>query len=213
VLAARPGTAVARIGLVETLLAQQRYTEAAAEAALEPADSPMAAAAGEAELFAYAAAGDASGLALALATADDRHVSPGAVTLYRAWQALLAGAELPLSLPAASGTVALTALEALLRVLELTAFEQLHRLLELSGLDERERCEGLACLYLRRGFLDSAADEWLAVARSRPDARAYVGLAQVALARGLRDDARTLAAEALVLEPANAAARRLQEAA
>jgi hypothetical protein len=43
-------------------------------------------------------------------------------------------------------------------------------------------------MYLRRGFLASAADEWVAVAQERPDAQAYVGLAQVAFARGLADD-------------------------
>ena len=45
----------------------------------------------------------------------------------------------------------------------------------------RERRELLAAMYLRRGFLESAADEWIAaVQEDGADARALFGLAQVA---------------------------------
>ncbi|HTR33832.1 MAG TPA: glycosyltransferase [Gaiellaceae bacterium] len=212
VLAQRPALGVARIGLVETLLAQKRYAEAAAEAALEPAGSPVSPAAAVAELFAHAAAGDAAALAAALAGAGARGAGAHELALYGAWHAALAGGRPPYLAPEA-GLAALTALEALLRVLDFKPFEQLHGVLEHSALPARERREGLAQLYLRRGFLDSAADEWLAVARERPDARAYLGLAQVARAKGLVDDARTLAREALALEPGNRAAERLRDAA
>ena len=50
VLERQPSNPVARIGLVESLLSQRRYAEAAAEAAQEPSDSPFAAAALLAEL-------------------------------------------------------------------------------------------------------------------------------------------------------------------
>ena len=56
-------------------------------------------------------------------------------------------------------------------------------------------------IYLRRGFLDSAAEEWIASANERPTARAFVGLAQVALARSLPDDAVVFAEHALALDP------------
>jgi len=212
ILALRPALGVARIGLVETLLAQKRYAEAAAEAALEPADSPVSPAAAVAELFAHAAAGEADALAGTLAGAAARGAGAHELALYGAWLAALTGDRAPF-LPAEAGLAALTALEALLRVLDLKAFEQLHGVLESSALPARERREGLARLYLRRGFLDSAADEWLEVAREQPDARAYLGLAQVARAKGLADDARTLAREALALEPGNRAAERLRDAA
>jgi hypothetical protein len=63
-------------------------------------------------------------------------------------------------------------------------------------------------MYLRRGFLDSAADEWIAACEQEgPDAPALVGLAQIALARGLSEDAKTFAEEALAIDPGNGVAR------
>ena len=58
-------------------------------------------------------------------------------------------------------------------------------------------------MYLRRGFLQSAAKEWMDVCAAAPDPRALVGLARVALAHGLPDDAVVFATEALALEPGN----------
>src|SRR5262249_50261715 len=58
VLDKQPDHSVARIGLVETLLARCRFDEAAAEAANEPEGSALEAAAMTAELFARAAAGE-----------------------------------------------------------------------------------------------------------------------------------------------------------
>ena len=62
-------------------------------------------------------------------------------------------------------------------------------------------------MYLRRGFLESAADEWIAVAAARPDAPAMLGLAQVAFARGFDADALAFAQHAVALEPDLDAAR------
>ncbi len=211
VLERRPGNGAARIGLVETLLARRLYAEAAAEAALEPADSPVAPVAATAELFACAAGGDAPGLADALERAVGHRVAPHDLALYWAWEAALAGRPVPAALPAAAGATALTACEALLRVLDFDAFAILHSLVERIEIDPRERREALAQIYLHRGFLDSAAEEWIAAVQAGPDARAYVGLAQVALARGLREDAHTLGLEALAVDPANPAAARLCE--
>ena len=75
------------------------------------------------------------------------------------------------------------------------------------ALPERQRRELLATIYLRRGFLESAADEWIAVATTQPDASAMLGLAQVALARGFDQDAIAFSAEAVALEPAFEGAR------
>ncbi len=97
-------------------------------------------------------------------------------------------------------------------MVDVDAFAVLHSLVERIEIDPRERREALAQIYLQRGFLDSAADEWIAAAQAAPDARAYVGLAQVALARGFRDDARALGEEALAVDPGNPAAARLCEA-
>ena len=94
-------------------------------------------------------------------------------------------------------------LEALLRVQEFKAFEMLVPLLERSELRQREQRELLGAMYLRRGFLQSAAKEWMAVCALQPDPRALVGLARVSLAHGLPDDAVVFATEALALEPGN----------
>jgi tetratricopeptide (TPR) repeat protein len=212
VLERRPGNGAARIGLVETLLARRLYADAADEAALEDPDSPLAEVAATAELFARAAGRDLPGLAAAIERAPERQVPPHDVALYRAWHAALDGGPLPARLPGAAAAGALTALEALLRVLDFDNFSVLHSLVERLEIDPRERREAIARMYLHRGFLESAADEWLAVAESGPDARAYIGLAQVALAQGFRDDARTLGLEALAVDPANSAAARLCEA-
>ena len=105
-------------------------------------------------------------------------------------------------------------LEALLRVREFTVFELLVvGLLRPSELPEREQRELLAGMYLRQGFLKSAAEEWMAVRERGADPRALVGLAQVAFAHGQPEDAAVFAREALRLDPANALARTLADAA
>ena len=80
--------------------------------------------------------------------------------------------------------------EALLRVEEFDAFEGLLPALAATGLPARRRHSILAEIYLRRGFLKSAADEWAASCEEEgPDAEALTGLARVATARGLTEDA------------------------
>ena len=107
-----------------------------------------------------------------------------------------------------------TVLEALLRVRDFTVFELLVvGLLRPSSAPEREQRELLAGMYLRQGFLKSAAEEWLAVCEQAPDPRALVGLAQVALSHGQPENAGSFAREALRLEPDNALARALADVA
>jgi tetratricopeptide (TPR) repeat protein len=106
-------------------------------------------------------------------------------------------------------------LEALLRVRDFDAFEVLHGLLERSPLRERERRELLAEMYLRRGFVAAAAEEWMAVYRREPDAQALLGLAHVAVAAGMSREASEFAQAALACDPDNelAASLSLQAAA
>jgi tetratricopeptide (TPR) repeat protein len=209
VLAERPDDGVARIGLVEALLSRRSYEEAAREAALEPAGSALEAAAAGAELFARAAAGDATSLAGVLERAPERTVRDVDVELYRAWRAQLAGAPLPAVVPAAAADTALTALEALLRVQDFTAFATLLPVYESIDLDPAARRDALARVYLVRGYLESAAEEWIAAYGERPDASSLIGLAQVAFARGLADEAREFAEHALALAPDDPRAARL----
>jgi GT2 family glycosyltransferase/glycosyltransferase involved in cell wall biosynthesis len=197
----QPANGLARVGLIEALLSQQRWAEAAAEAEREPADSPFGPAAAGSGLFAHALVGDAAGLAAAVQQAREAGVAAPDLALYSAWTLTLAGEPLPQSLPAEAATTALTVLEALLRIQDFDTFGVVLPLFELVDVDPRERREAIARVYLRRGFVDSAASEWIAVARERPDARAFVGLAQVAFAQGQPDDALAFAEEALALEP------------
>ena len=78
------------------------------------------------------------------------------------------------------------------------------------GLPIREVRELLASMYLRRGYLESAADEWIAAVQDfGPDARAYTGLALVATARDMREDALGFAREASALDPSHEVASLL----
>ena len=210
VLAAQPANSAARIGLAEALLSQRRYADAAAEASAEPADSPLRAAAVEVEVFAAAVAGDHARLER-IVSESSAALPAHEVQLFGAWAAAIRGDAPPTWLPAAAGAVAGTFLEALLRVQEIDAFAVLLGVFGTVAVDPRERHEYLATMYLRRGFLGAAADEWIAVAESAPDARAMIGLAKVAVAKGLPEDARGFAAEAVSLEPGNAAAVSLHE--
>ena len=76
----------------------------------------------------------------------------------------------------------------------------------------RDRSETLAWIYFRRGFLDSAAEEWIAVASTQPDVPSLMGLSQVALARGMHQDAAVFAAEAAALDPRHPEAAALSAA-
>ena len=68
-------------------------------------------------------------------------------------------------------------------------------------------------LYLRRGFLESAGDEWVAaVQEDGPDARSLFGLAQVAAGRGLLEDAQMFAEETRTLDPSHPGAGNLLDA-
>ncbi len=94
-------------------------------------------------------------------------------------------------------------LEALLRVHDFKGFEVLLGALEHTQLQTRERRELLADMYLRRGFLASAAEEWMAVCEQEPDVPALLGLARVAAARGMAHEMSDFAAAALSRDPDN----------
>jgi tetratricopeptide (TPR) repeat protein len=98
-------------------------------------------------------------------------------------------------------------LDARLAAVDIDGFVALLPLAErIEGLGARERRELLACLYLERGFLDSAADEWAAACDEHgPDAAALTGLSRVAAARGDADDAAVFAEGARELSGAQSA--------
>ena len=209
VLERQPANGVARIGLVEALLSQKRWDDAFELAATEPEASPVARIAASELLFASAAAGDPARTAVALARAEAVGVTQPELETYRAWAALRHGEPAPRVLTEAAGEVVLTVLEALLRVHEFESFEAVLGLLDRVAFDPRDRRERLARLYLRRGFLASAAEEWLAVAAEGADADALLGLAQVSFAVGEPGEALALARDALAIDPDSSRARKL----
>jgi tetratricopeptide (TPR) repeat protein len=215
VLADQPHSGRARVALGETLLAQRRYAEAAAEAAQLGADDPLAAAGARTELFACIAGAEERGSAGALERARSAGMPEAELDLFRAWTQLARSGHTGIALVAEAIAPLTVMLEALLRVRDFDAFEVLHGLLERSPLDERGRGELLAEMYLRRGFVAAAAEEWMAVYRREPDAQALLGLARVAVAAGMSREASEFAQAALACDPDNelAASLSLQAAA
>jgi tetratricopeptide (TPR) repeat protein len=196
VLEAQPANAQARVALAETLLAQGRFADAAAVASAVDPEAPCAAAAQRTELFARLTDGTPADAQAAMALPDEERA------VFAAWQAVRAGAT-PAALPAAAGAPILIMLDALARLQALDAFADLVAVLEAVAMPWRERRQALAELYLRHGYADSAAEEWLAVCEQGGiDVPALRGLAAVAVARGLDEDAKVLAAEAEALAAA-----------
>jgi tetratricopeptide (TPR) repeat protein len=210
VLARQPANGPARVALAEAQLSQADFAGAAATAAAIEPDNPCRPAALRSELFARLAGGDLPGAGAALAGASA--LAEAERRVFAAWLAAAQGAE-AVALGAASVEPLAVALEALLRVEAFEAFEVLAGVLDDVALNPRQRRQLLAELYLRRGYVESAADEWLAACQETGvDGAALVGLAQVAVARGLPDDARVLAGEARTLAPDDPAAQRLAAA-
>ena len=202
-----------RLALAEALLSQGRLDEAAT--AVEPigADSPWAAPAARTLAFTALAAADAGAATPAISRAEGAGLPTAELAAFAAWRDAVAGDEPPAVLPAAAAEPVLVMLEALARVEAYDAFETLAARFETVALDWRERREQLAQLYLRRGYLDSAADEWIAACEggAGPDVRALVGLAHVAYAKDMREDALVFAQEAYALHPGDTRAAQLVE--
>ena len=104
-------------------------------------------------------------------------------------------------LPVAATPLLGVILETLLAAHDFDTFEKLVGLLNHSALAEREQRELLASLYLKHGFLQSAAQEWMAVCQTNPDVRALLGLARVARANGQLEDAAVFAGEVIKADP------------
>ena len=213
-LADQPGSGMGRVALAEALLSQRRWADAVAEAAALPDEDPHGPAARRSELFALLVEHDVEVAREVLARAASTGLPSGELAFFGAWTDLTAArgqtGDVTPALPLDAVPPLATALEALLRVREVDVFGQLHGLLDACPLPQRERRELLAGMYLRRGFLASAAEEWLAVCQADPrDVRGLVGLAQVAAARGMTDDAIEFAREACALDAGDRRATRL----
>src|SRR5581483_2731895 len=191
VLEKQPSSDAARVALSESLLSQRRWGEAA-EAAAEVDDaSGYALVARRSEMFARVMARDAEAFTASFVRAQAAGMLPADLQLFAAWEAIRRGDAAPSVLPIESAALLALTMEALLRVEEIEAFAEVLPLEDAVGIPRRERRELLGAMYLRRGFFESAGDEWVAACQEHgPDARALFGLAQVAAARGLLEDAR-----------------------
>jgi tetratricopeptide (TPR) repeat protein len=209
VLARQPSSSRARVALGEALLAQRRYHEAAEVAAGLPVEDPLAVMACRTELFACIAGGATAEARAALARAGQCGMAVAELELFTGWEQLASDGRTAVTVCGEAVGPLTVMLEALLRVHDFEAFETLLGLLHRTPLPEREQRELLAEMYLKRGFLASAAEEWMAICRQMPDARSLVGLSRVALARGMHQEASEFAATALAHEPGNEAATSL----
>lgn len=209
VLARQPHSSRARVALGETLLAQRCYREAAEVASELADDDPLAVLARRTELFARLAGGEneTEGAEGAFERAREAGMPVHELDLFATWRELARMSTPPRrrvgSLTAQAVPLLEVMLEALLRVHDFKGFEVLLGALEQTPLQPRERRELLADMYLRRGFVASAAQEWMAVCEQEPDVKALLGLARVAAARGMPQEMGDFAAAALSRDPAN----------
>jgi glycosyltransferase involved in cell wall biosynthesis len=207
VLARQPDAEAVHVAIAEALLSQSRWSEAV-ESAKHVASPGYLVLAARSQLFGAIMANDAAAYGDGLERARAAGIDPAEIALFDAWHAVHTGVAPAGPLPIEAAPLMTTILEALLRVEEFEAFEKLVALLEIVPLPVRERRELLAQIYFRRGYLESAADEWVAACQDGPDARALIGLAQVAYAREMPEDAAVFAAEAQAIEPGHEGAAR-----
>jgi len=190
------------VALAQTLLWLGHNAGAAEHAALVGNDAAWAGPASRIQLSGLIAGRDLKAACEQLAE-PAAGLSPVERGVFAAWMALASGAPSPGRLPAAAAPALEEILGSLLRNRSFDEFELLLPALDGSELPTRERRELLGELYLRHGFLASAAKEWMAVCEQQPDARALVGLARLAMAQDQPQDVAVFATAALELEPDN----------
>ncbi len=205
----------ARVALADALLVQGRVAEALIEVEKVPVDVRVGGSALRTAIFARLVLEDATvdeGLTPLIAQLPSSNLAANDQQVLRAWAARRLGTPPPVL--GRHHVDAITPLmDPVLRLGAADAFAELVALLGDTGLHRRTQHEILATVLLVRGLPELAADEWIAaVEETGPDAAAYAGLAEVARLQGLEDDARTLAQEALTLEPGHGLAQRVLEA-
>lgn len=198
----QPSSSPGRVALAEALLSQRRWEEAAAVASELQDGEPHAPAARRSELFARIAAGDLAGADAVLAKGEPTGLPADELELFAAFRRVVAGEAYDNVLPLGAVPLLEIMLEALLRVEEVDLFGALVPLVDRCPIAPREQRELRAAMYLRRGFLASAAEEWMAVCAADPtDVRALVGIAQAATAQGMTEEALDFAREAHAIDP------------
>lgn len=207
-LEAHPDAVDARVGLAECAMSRGATDEAAAVCEPLPA-GPYGAGLARAAGFCHLVDGRADEASEVLAAAPDAGLPEAEQELYGAWLAALRDEPPePLSPPAAAA--GLEALTTAIRLERLPAVDVLYRLLRESRMDGGRVRGEIARRFFAAGHVDIALEEWTAVITEHgPDGPAYLGLAQVALSRGMAEEARSLAEEAVQVEPGLTVARHL----
>jgi len=211
-LAAAPADARVRVTLGEALLARGAWDEAARVAAPVDGDDPRSGLARRIELNGVIGRAAPDAVQAALARAAGAGLPSGEMRAYTAWSAIAQGAPAPDGLPLSCAPALAVILLTLLRGGDTDRFEALLPALTASRLPPREQRELLGEMYLERGLLQRAAAEWMAACSPTPDARGLFGLARVAVAGGMPEDAGTFVTGALELDPAHAGAAQLRDA-
>jgi tetratricopeptide (TPR) repeat protein len=207
-----PADTRARTSLAELLLGRGDWDQAAELASAVPADDPYAGLAVRIELCGIVGRADAATVQAVLGRAVRAGLSAAEGAVFETWAAIAQGATETKPVPVAGAPLLGVILETLLRGADGERFVALLPALEQSQLARREQRELLAQMYLKFGLVDRAAQEWLAVASEAPDVRSMVGLAQIALAQEMTEDAANFATAALELDPASAEAKALLSA-
>ncbi len=208
-LDAAPADTRARTGLAELLLGRGAWDEAAEVASGVSAADPYAGLAVRIELCGLIGRADVDTVQAALRRASSAGLSVAEGAVFETWAAIAQGATDTRPVPVAGVPLLAVILETLLAGADGERFVALLPALEQSQLGRREQRELLAQMYLKHGLIDRAAQEWIAAASEAPDVRSMVGLAQVAVAQGMIEDAGNFATAALELDPASAQAKAL----
>jgi tetratricopeptide (TPR) repeat protein len=211
-LDAAPANTQTRTGLAELLLGRGAWDEAAEVASAVPADDPYAGLAVRIELCSIIGRADAQTVQAALGRATSAGLSAAEAGVFETWAAIAQGDTDTKPVPVAGAPLLAVILETLLHGADGERFVALLPALERSQLHRREQHELLAQMYLKHGLIDRAAQEWIAAASEAPDVRSMVGLAQVALAQGMDEDAANFVTAALELDPTSAQAKALHSA-
>ena len=207
-----PNNTRARTTLAELRLGRGAWDEAAELACAVPADDPYAGLAVRLELCSLIGRADNDTVQAVLRRASSAGLSAAEGAVFETWAAIAQGATDTAPVSVAGAPLLAVILETLLRGADGERFVALLPTLEQSQLPRREQREMLAQMYLKHGLVDRAAQEWIAVASQAPDVRSMVGLAQVALAQGMTEDAANFATAALELDPASVQAQALLKA-
>jgi len=211
VLAAAPANAIARVGLVECALTDNDI-EQVFELTADFADSdPTATVLLRARLFGClldpaAHLDEAKSL---LTRAKQVGLDEYELETFDAWAAMLAGDGFRHVSPQA-GLAATNLLRAALRMRMMDAAEQLIVLAKLSEMPLTARVQQLGTLFFHEGLLEFAAMEWMEWINTEGEhATPMVGLAQISLAEGRREEALAIAQAAADLNPSEQTAQRI----